>query len=123
MIYTSYFAKLKKFPENFQPIAICQFPPKWYTGQSIKIFAPNSDILIQYKSGQLNEEEYIQLYQQQLSNINVLDYIEKIFSICKEKTPIFICYEKSINFCHRHILAKYLNDLGYQCEEWSEGKV
>ena len=46
MIYTSYFAKLKKFPENFQPIAICQFPPKWYTGPSIKIFAPNSDILI-----------------------------------------------------------------------------
>lgn len=120
MIYTSYFAKLKKFPENFQPIAICQFPPKWYIGPSIKIFAPNSDILIKYKSGQLNEKEYIQLYQQQLSNINVPDYVEKIFSICREKTPIFLCYEKSKDFCHRHILADYLNNLGYPCEEWAE---
>jgi len=123
MIYTSYFARLKKFPENFQPIAICQFPPKWYTGPSVKIFSPNPDILLQYKSGQLNEEEYAQLYKQQLSNINIPDYIEKIFSICGEKTPIFLCYEKSTDFCHRYILAKCLNELGYKCEEWTEGKV
>ena len=120
MIYTSYFAKLKKFPENFQPIAICQFPPKWYTGPSIKIFSPNQDILLRYKGGQLNEEEYTKLYQQQLSNINISYYIEKIFSICKKKTPIFLCYEKSKDFCHRHILADYLNNLGYPCEEWAE---
>lgn len=123
MIYISYFAKLKKFPENFQSIAICQFPPKWYTGPSVKIFSPNPDILLQYKFGQLDEEEYTKLYLNQLSNIDISYYIEKIFSLCGEKTPILLCYEKSEDFCHRHILTQYLNNLGYECEEWTSGKV
>lgn len=30
---------------------------------------------------------------------------------------IFLCYEKSSDFCHRKLFAKWLNNAGYECEE------
>lgn len=29
-----------------------------------------------------------------------------------------ICYEKPSDFCHRHLVAEWLNQNGYKCEEW-----
>ena len=35
-IYTSYFAKLKKLPDNIIPISICAKVPNWYTVFNIR---------------------------------------------------------------------------------------
>ena len=29
-----------------------------------------------------------------------------------------VCYEKPGDFCHRHLVADWLNEAGYQCEEY-----
>lgn len=29
-----------------------------------------------------------------------------------------ICYEKPSDFCHRHLVAEWLNQNGFKCEEW-----
>ena len=31
-----------------------------------------------------------------------------------------ICYEKSEDFCHRHLVAYWLKCNGYECEEYKE---
>ena len=57
--------------------------------------------------GKITEEEnmryYIkQYYEQVLLNVN---FEEILFH---EKEPILLCYEESDKFCHRHIVAEYL---------------
>lgn len=49
MIYTSYFAKIRKMPENIVPVSISQWPPKGYNGLQCKNLAPTKDILMEYK--------------------------------------------------------------------------
>lgn len=29
-----------------------------------------------------------------------------------------ICYEKPSDFCHRHLVADWLNRNGFECKEW-----
>ena len=58
--------------------------------------------------GVISEEEntryYIrEYYKQILSKID----IEKLLKY--EKDPILLCYEESSDFCHRHIVAEYIN--------------
>ena len=31
-----------------------------------------------------------------------------------------VCYEKPSDFCHRHLVADWLNKNGYDCEELSD---
>ena len=38
-----------------------------------------------------------------LSKVNIEELLQD------EKDPILLCYEKSNEFCHRHILAEYIN--------------
>lgn len=35
-----------------------------------------------------------------------------------ENDIALICYEKPSDFCHRHLVAEWLNQNGYRCEEW-----
>lgn len=29
-----------------------------------------------------------------------------------------VCYEKPCDFCHRHLVADWLNEHGFKCKEW-----
>ena len=50
-----------------------------------------------------NNRFYIQKYYNQiLPKVNIEELLEG------EKNPILICYEKGKQFCHRHILAEYI---------------
>lgn len=51
MIFTSYFGKLRKLPENVFPVAICISPPSWYTGTEYMDLAPTFEILAGWKFG------------------------------------------------------------------------
>ena len=59
-------------------------------------------------TGVISEEEntryYIrEYYRQVLSKIDIEKLLED------EKDPILLCYEESSDFCHRHIVAEYIN--------------
>lgn len=132
MIYTSYFGKLKKLPENVIPIAICAKVPEWYTGLQYKKLAPKYEILMQYKQDH-DEANYIQCYKEQIidkldvNNVVMdLDYmmLDETNSIDSKIDGVshiaLICYEKPSDFCHRHIVAQWFRENGYKCEEWKE---
>ena len=57
--------------------------------------------------GKISEEQnnryYIeQYYKQVLSKVNIEELLKD------EKDPILLCFEKGQNFCHRHVLAEYI---------------
>lgn len=103
MIYTSYFANWRKFPQGMQIISIARFAPRNFQGRQYLKLAPSAQILNDYKNGVINEEQYTQLF---LTYLNTLDK-EAILNELGDNC-ILCCYEKSTTFCHRHIVANWL---------------
>lgn len=121
MIYTSYFAKLKSLPESVIPISICAKPPAFYKGLQYKKLAPTYDILMQWKKDH-DDAAYIQKYEALLSNLDVNVVLKEFAALLppdiKKCDIALICYEKPTDFCHRHLVAKWLNKNLHKCEEY-----
>ena len=123
MIYTSYFAKLKSLPENIIPISICTKAPDWYKGLQYKKLAPKYEFFIEWKKNHDNDY-YIKCFNEQV--LDKLDPVDVILDFSRmiygcnvgEDDVCLICYEKPEDFCHRHLVAKWLNDHGISCKEW-----
>ena len=113
---TGYFAKMNKYVEQgYYPISIARFNPKGIKLMQWIRIAPNQDILQGYKSGQLDELDYEMKYRLQLQNADVIGDWEKMLEIVGNlkkdyKGIVFLCYEKSGSFCHRHIFANYMKE-------------
>jgi hypothetical protein len=123
MIYTTYFAKLKKLPENIVPIAICAKPPKGYTGPTYRTLAPKYDFFAKYKITKDTEEftdNYIGQVLNQLNPVKVVTELYYQLGMAPNTCDIaLVCFEKSTDFCHRHLVANWLNMAGYECKEWN----
>lgn len=134
MIYTSYFAKLKSLPENVTPISICGKAPDWYKGLQYKKLAPKYDFFMKWKETHDNDY-YIEHFQKEvLENLDVYRTVHELHLLLPNeiKTVIqsavwgspdwhiaLICYEKPSDFCHRHLVADWLNKNGFECKEWT----
>ena len=123
MIYTSYFAKINKLPDNVVPISICAKAPNWYTGLQYKKLAPKYDFFMEWKRTHDNDY-YIKCFNEQvLSQLNVIDVIYDFSKLSYnfnigEKEICLMCYEKPSDFCHRHLVADWFNKNGYKCIEY-----
>ena len=120
-IYTSYFANLKNLEkDDIVPIGICCYPPKWFKGPNLRASAPSPDILEKCKS---SHAEYEKRYKTEVLSLfkdaNIL--LERISFISGGKDAALCCYEKPSDFCHRHILAKWLEEqAGIKVEEFEK---
>lgn len=136
MIYTSYFAKLKSLPEDVVPISICGKAPDWYKGLQYKKLAPKYDFFMKWKENHDNDY-YIKCFNEQVLNkLNVENVIQELdelmlnetmtldYKIDSKEVPkiALICYEKPSDFCHRHLVADWLNKNGYECKEYHFSK-
>ena len=123
MIYTSYFAKLKSLPDNIVPISICGKAPDWYNGLQYKKLAPKYDFFMEWKKNHDNDY-YIKCFiEQVLSNIRASDVVMELKHLCgkslwENSSIALICYEKPSDFCHRHLVAEWLRQNGFECKEW-----
>lgn len=132
MIYTSYFAKLKYLPDNIIPISICGKAPDWYNGLQYKKLAPKYDFFMKWKENHDNDY-YIKFFNEQvLNNLNAEQVNKELHSFISNfilNPKLFsdrslvpdialICYEKPSDFCHRHLVADWLNKNGFECEEY-----
>lgn len=137
MIYTSYFANLRKLPENIIPISICGKAPDWYKGLQYKKLAPKYDFFMEWKKNHDNDY-YIKCFKEQvLDKLNVDDVVKELDSLLIDVTTTLnykvdsmlvprialVCYEKPSDFCHRHLVADWLNKNGISCKEWSEEEL
>lgn len=123
MIYTSYFAKINKLPDNVVPISICGKAPDWYTGLQYKKLTPKYDFFMEWKRTHDNDY-YIKCFNEQvLSKLTVEEVIMDLSKLdygfnVGEDAVCLMCYEKPTDFCHRHLVADWLNKNGYKCEEY-----
>lgn len=126
MIYTSYFAQLRNLPENIIPIAICGKSPDWYKGLEYKKLAPKWSFFSEWKKNHDNDY-YIKCFDEQvLGKLDVVGVVLDLFNLLNEnedKDIALVCYEKPSDFCHRHLVADWLNKNGYKCKEWERRKI
>ena len=104
-MHTSNFAKRGEDPHA---VSISRWTPRWLKNPIRKYIdlAPSASLLNRYKQGLVTQEEYTQEYiQDTLSQLDPFDVYEDL-----GENAILCCYEKSTDFCHRHIVAKWLSD-------------
>lgn len=133
MIYTSYFANLKKLPSNVIPISICGKAPDWYQGIQYKVLAPKYGFFMEWKKTHDNDYYIEHFNSDVLSNLDYREVLTKLQSLVPTEirdnlqeniwdSPdwhiALICYENPSDFCHRHLVAKWFSDAGVKCEEW-----
>ena len=122
MIYTTYFANLKYLPETVTPIAICAGVPKFYKGLTYKKIAPKYYILSLWKK---NHDDcfYVENFKRfVLDKLNPRSVVDELFSMVSTNDIALVCYEKPSDFCHRHLVAAWLRQAGYDCEEFMNKK-
>ena len=120
-IYTSYFANSKKLHnENIVVIGIALYPPKWYVGPSMKMVSTTYDILHNSKDHDDYERRF---FSEILEKRDPKVFLSNIERLAKGKDVALCCYEKPGDFCHRHLVAKWMNEkLGLQIEEFGVSK-
>ena len=129
MIYTSYFGNYKNFPTNCVAISITQYPPKGWKGLELRSLAPSVQLLNDYKQKAIDEYVFELRYLAQLNkDSNLRESIKAVLLELDKKyeNVILCCYEKSGDFCHRHVLAQWLGGDGglkVHIEEFGENGV
>lgn len=103
-IYTSNYARHGNNPNAF---AISLTIPEWYEGKRLEYLAPKSDMVgkIKKDSANYNQRKYTRDYLDILRARNV-DPKKLIESL--PDGAILLCYESPGEFCHRRILADWI---------------
>lgn len=107
-IYTSYFGNAKKLQEaNVEMVNIARYKPRYFSGFSLLYAAPLSFMLKE----DMTEEQYVEHYNNLvLKPLNIEVLLKTLRAIGGDKDVALCCYEKPGQFCHRHLLAKWLNE-------------
>ena len=76
-----------------------------------KHFAPTWNIVMGHKRGELSDEEYTEIYHGLMvaSYRNHRDAWEELL---KRERIVLVCFCRPGKFCHRYLLASYLEKLG-----------
>lgn len=119
MIKTSYFAKIKKMNIPQKNCVAITLGASFWKGEKANELAPPSNLLNWWKSlskeQQLSDEYQIKYKKYYVKMILNKLNPQEIFD--KYNNKIFLCFEKSCDFCHRHIVASWLKYHGFECEE------
>lgn len=102
MITTSYY---KKSGKDTNSVSIAGKSPSWFFGREYKKLAPKYWFFKKYKEDG-DKNFYIECYYKEV--LNKLDPL----TIYKELGPnaILLCWEEPSQFCHRHLVADWLNN-------------
>lgn len=124
-IVTSYVSllNLKIFPENgYLPIFIIRSIYNSnligkYSGTVVhmKELSPSSELFRAKRDGLIDREEFVKRYIIEMSNINLLDMVNKfnyLASLSGAKGVVLMGYNSDDRECHRSVLRDLLNDTG-----------
>ena len=109
MIYTGYYSKIKEYADaGLRLLSISRTKPGFAKDcVDVPPLFPDEKILWDYKKGDIDEMEYTSKYLAQLDDIGI-DRIIKTIQIFGDDV-VLLCWESPEKFCHRHILADYIN--------------
>jgi len=112
-IYTSYYGRNESH-EN--AISISASAPKSFKGPHMTVLAPSWELLNGYKDGKITKAQYATKYIELLESRKLTPQI--VYDSISNGS-ILLCYEKPGDFCHRRILAEWLEkNLNVMINEW-----
>ena len=120
MIFTSFYFH-PDFKKHHNLIGISASVTDCFTGERLEILAPSWDLLNAYHRDGLTNEQYSEQYLMSLLDRGVdpntiLDDIPQ--------GSILLCYEPPGQFCHRRVLAKWVEDnTGLTIPEWTSNET
>jgi len=112
------------------PIAICGKVPDFYLDRGLptcKKLAPKIGFFKDWKNGIIDNNGYIVEYKKQVLDLlnpkEVFKELCEIYPNVDDSKIMLICYEstrggKDKVFCHRNLVASWLRDNGFPCEEF-----
>lgn len=118
---TSYYAKFSRLPKEeksrYIPVLISTSLPKWFLDREeyymeYKLLAPSSNNVFKLKNNKMSQEDFINAYTDKLKGLDLEQILEDLYDYegITDTEIVLLCYEKSTDFCHRHILREYLNE-------------
>jgi uncharacterized protein (DUF488 family) len=116
-IVTGNFANKKKYTEaGYIPVSIALYPPRYYNGLRYSRIAPAGWML------NLPEKEYTAEYNNRvLGKLDPSNVFSELSKLSGGKNVVLLCYEKAGDFCHRRLVAKWLEmNLGIEVNEYSD---
>ena len=123
MIYTGYYSLVHKYTQAGLKLISISFsePLLMPLDGKIPSLAPDKQILFDFKNGVIDEMEYTSRYLTQLDNIGIREILRSIHRYGDD--VVLLCWEHPSKFCHRHILADYINKrTKLNIEEYPNGK-
>lgn len=105
-LFTSNFAFSGNHPNA---ISIAKSNPKWYKGKSFcdDSLSPSWELLKMYKNGYVTKYEYTEVFYNYLTEMNVQRILDILHHDMGDMA-ILLCYENPGEFCHRRIVAKWI---------------
>ena len=96
---TSNFSRICSQQDGFgsSSVSIALRAPRWYRGRSYPALAPRREML------KMDEATYREEYQKILDNLDPREVYEDL-----GKNSILICWEAPGKFCHRRLVAEWL---------------
>ena len=106
-------------------ISISLYPSKSdFVSYDYKSLVPNWKLVDNLKKKKISEKQFIDDYKKQLFCLNANTVYEDLKSLVFSFEPIIMTHASKKKFCHRHIVAEWLeNELGIVIEEYKEGRV
>ena len=104
-VYTSYFSRAGRIVPNRRLLSISRGTPENWGGAYLRELNPSGSLLGSFKAGYVTQAEYEITYRYEtLSKLNPIDIYNKT------RGKVLCCWEKSGEFCHRHIVLKWLRE-------------
>ena len=104
MILTGYLAKIKTYPSQEEQILVMR-------NRGNNELAPSEDLLNKWKNGEIDWEEYTEIFLEEMENPESQSRLLKIAEkVAKGKDVRLICYEGEGEQCHRHILQSLVEE-------------
>ena len=111
-IYTGNFANVKKYTAaGLFPVSIA-LSARYFNGALYRKLNPDYSYLND------PEEEYIPKFEAKLNNLSAKIVIKEFEELSCGKDIVLLCHEKAGEFCHRRLVADWLNrELGIEVPE------
>ena len=84
------------------------------------ISIPSAIILTEWKENHDNDFYIRNFNAEVLDKLNPTEVWKKLSELSDGKPFALICYEKPGDFCHRHLVAEWLERQGYEIDEWKK---
>ena len=108
-LYTSSFRNVLP---GFSQVCIALYPPGSFHGRHLPRLAPTPMLLADYRNHRVDQNGYRTRFNRQLNALHFPDVIKHLHD-----GDVLLCYEAPGQFCHRHLVAKWLRKHGVESVE------